>query len=166
MESDKDKNFEYRSFAEEIAKIEFFKKPEFTNEFSALQRSFDRNNVSILLFGETSSGKTSFANLLISLRQNPDKSYYFQKELLHLLPTCEVENTCFFWVIEASETYFYDVEEDGKLKLRTQNLSELQTLMTEYKKLQKELIPEVKQANLNKEDPKSLRKKFELKFQE
>ena len=103
MEPNQDQNFKYRSFAEEIEKIEFFKNPQFTKEFSALQRSFSRNNVSILLFGETSSGKTSFANLLISLRQYPDKSYGFQKELLNLLPICEAENTCFFWIIEASE---------------------------------------------------------------
>ena len=90
MEPLQDYQIKYPSFAEEIQKIDFFNIPEFIKDFTAFQISFSRKKVSILLFGETSSGKTSFANALISIREAPDKSYFFQNELLKLLPMCEL----------------------------------------------------------------------------
>ena len=141
---------------EEIKNHEIFTFPDFSKNLEKLKKNLQRTKVSILLFGETSAGKTTFANLLCSYREK-NSDYPFLKEF-KILPEHRDENTLFFWVIESSDDNNFLIEKNDKLILKTSDYNAVSEIVGQYQKEQMKLIP-AKKGNLTPEMKKVIKVK-------
>ena len=104
-------------FEEEIKKSEIKDFKDLGERLENLKQSLLNEKITILLFGETSAGKTSFANLLCAYRESfPD--YPFDEQFFNALPEDEDENTYYTWIIESSKDQQFRIEkiEDGTVR--------------------------------------------------
>lgn len=77
--------------------------------------NFIQQKICIMIIGETSSGKTTLMNCLISYDNNEKK---FKPEYLNLLPTDVRENTSYIWILESSPNESFYLQENYQLPIK------------------------------------------------
>lgn len=134
--------------------------PKLSDDLDELKKNLISQKVSIILFGGTSSGKTTFANLLCSYDENK-KDYPFNKELLEILPQADDENTYYTWIIEASDDEKFVLKKGKKEK---QYYEKIEDFRNEIKKINDEQVDHINDSNLNNKKDFNETETIELRF--
>ena len=72
---------------------------------------FSKNKISLMMIGETSSGKTTLMNSIISYVVENSS---FKKDFLRFLPSDKKENTTYLWIVESSEDSHFHLIVDNQ----------------------------------------------------
>ena len=129
--------------AKEIRNYKDIKSIQLQKDVNELCQSFKENKLLLILIGETSAGKTTLINRILSYSL---KNNSFKKDFYNLLPSKAEENTAYLWVIEKSKDTNIWVEITGKPKTKYL-VSEAEKLKKDLKELdvqQLELIKQMK----------------------
>ena len=86
--------------------------PNLNQELDARLNIYRKNKISLVMIGETSAGKTSLMNSIISYNSQNNS---FSEEILRFLPSESKENTTYLWIVESSEDSYFYLELDGEM---------------------------------------------------
>jgi len=127
----------------EIQNNKHITSPQLETEIKSICQSFKEHKLLLILIGETSAGKTTLINRILSY---DSKANSFDKPFYNLLPSRAEENTTFLWIIESSEDKFIWVQTslEEKKKFQVSEVDSLKNYLKEIDVKQMELLQQMK----------------------
>lgn len=106
----------------------------------------ENTQTNIFFFGETSSGKTTLINTLLSCQPHEAKLNF---DFINLLPSDHKENTTYIWIIKSSndENFSLEIEKEYPLYYTPFEIPDLRKKIQLLNEEQKKLIQQMKANN-------------------